>query len=206
MDKEIRQNELRDLKMKAMLGGGQDKIDKHHEKGRLTARERIEMLLDSGSFEEFDAFRTHNCTDFNMSESKILGDGVVVGYGTINGKTVYIFAHDFTTFGGSLSKVLSEKVCKIMCLAEKNGAPIIGLYDSGGARIQEGIDSLAGVSEVFFKNVMLSGVVPQISVIFGPCAGAAVYSPALTDFVVMIRNNSYIQFELRLFFTRGLGL
>ncbi|OFZ51382.1 MAG: methylmalonyl-CoA carboxyltransferase [Bdellovibrionales bacterium RIFOXYB1_FULL_37_110] len=192
MDKEIRQNELRDLKMKAMLGGGQDKIDKHHEKGRLTARERIEMLLDSGSFEEFDAFRTHNCTDFNMSESKILGDGVVVGYGTINGKTVYIFAHDFTTFGGSLSKVLSEKVCKIMCLAEKNGAPIIGLYDSGGARIQEGIDSLAGVSEVFFKNVMLSGVVPQISVIFGPCAGAAVYSPALTDFVVMIRNNSYM--------------
>ncbi|MCK5073505.1 MAG: acyl-CoA carboxylase subunit beta [Bacteriovoracaceae bacterium] len=192
MNSKERMNEIGDLRMKSRLGGGQKRIDKHHEKGRMTARERIELFLDKDSFEEFDSFRTHRCTEFGMSEKKILGDAVVTGYGTIEGRTVYIFAHDFTAFGGSLSKVLCEKVEKIMELAEKNGAPIVGLYDSGGARIQEGIDSLAGVSDVFLRNVMMSGVVPQISIIFGPCAGAAVYSPALTDFIVMVRNNSFM--------------
>src|SRR5210317_1152385 len=182
------------LKMRnlARMGGGQERIDKQHAKGRMTARERIEMLLDEGSFEEFDMFKTHRCTQFGMKGKEFLGDGVITGYGTINGRIVYVFSQDFTVFGGSLSETFAEKVCKIMDLAMKNGAPVIGLNDSGGARIQEGIESLAGYTDIFLRNVMSSGVIPQISAIFGPCAGGAVYSPALTDFSVMVKNNSYM--------------
>ncbi|MEN8808355.1 MAG: acyl-CoA carboxylase subunit beta, partial [Desulfobacterales bacterium] len=160
--------------------------------GRMTARERIDLLLDKGSFEEFDMFKTHRCTDFGMDQQKYPGDGVVTGHGTIDGRIVYVFAQDFTVLGGSLSETFAEKICKIMDLAMKNGAPVIGLNDSGGARIQEGIESLAGYTDIFLRNVMSSGVIPQISAIFGPCAGGAVYSPALTDFVVMVKNNSYM--------------
>ncbi len=180
------------LRAQARLGGGQEKIEKQHAQGRMTARERIELLLDPGSFEEFDMFKTHRCRDFGMEETVYPGDGVVTGHGTIDGRTVYLFAQDFTVLGGSLSETFAEKICKIMDLAMRNGAPVIGLNDSGGARIQEGIESLAGYSEIFLRNVMASGVVPQISAIFGPCAGGAVYSPALTDFVVMVQNNSYM--------------
>jgi acetyl-CoA carboxylase carboxyltransferase component len=182
------------IKMRAMsrLGGGQDRIDKQHAKGRMTARERIQMLLDEGSFEEFDMFKTHRCTQFGMKGKEFLGDGVITGYGTINGRVVYVFSQDFTVFGGSLSETFAEKVCKIMDLAIKNGAPVIGMNDSGGARIQEGIESLAGYTDIFLRNVMGSGVIPQISAIFGPCAGGAVYSPALTDFSIMVKNNSYM--------------
>ncbi|MEE4315106.1 MAG: acyl-CoA carboxylase subunit beta, partial [Desulfofustis sp.] len=183
---------LKKLRAEALLGGGQKRIDKLHSLGRLTARERIELLLDEGSFEEFDMFKTHRCSDFGMQKQKILGDGVVTGHGTIDGRIVYVFAQDFTVLGGSLSETFAEKICKIMDLAMKNGAPVIGLNDSGGARIQEGIESLAGYTDIFLRNVMASGVVPQISAIFGPCAGGAVYSPALTDFVVMVKNNSYM--------------
>ncbi len=183
---------LKKLRAEALLGGGQKRIDKLHSLGRLTARERIDLLLDDGSFEEFDMFKTHRCSDFGMHKQKILGDGVVTGYGTIDGRVVYVFAQDFTVLGGSLSETFAEKICKIMDLAMKNGAPVIGLNDSGGARIQEGIESLAGYTDIFLRNVMASGVVPQISAIFGPCAGGAVYSPALTDFVVMVKNNSYM--------------
>ena len=183
---------LKELRAQAKLGGGQKRIDKLHSLGRMTARERIDLLLDPGSFEEFDMFKTHRCTDFGMEEQKIPGDGVVTGYGTIDGRIVYIFAQDFTVLGGSLSETFAEKICKIMDLAVKNGAPVIGLNDSGGARIQEGIESLAGYSDIFLRNVMASGVIPQISAVFGPCAGGAVYSPALTDFVVMVKNNSYM--------------
>ena len=183
---------LRALKDKAKLGGGQKRIDKQHAKGSLTARERIDLLLDKGSFEEFDMFKTHRCVDFGMEKQIFPGDGVVTGYGTVNGRTVYVFAQDFTVLGGSLSETVSEKICKLMDLAMKNGSPVIGLNDSGGARIQEGIESLAGFSELFQRNVMASGVVPQISAIFGPCAGGAVYSPALTDFVVMVQKKSYM--------------
>ena len=180
------------LQAQASLGGGQDRIDKHHAQGRLTARERINLFLDPGSFEEFDMFKLHRCQDFGMEKTQILGDGVVTGYGTVNGRIVYVFAQDFTVLGGSLSGTLAEKICKVMDLAMKNGAPVVGLNDSGGARIQEGIESLAGYSEIFLRNVMASGVVPQISAILGPCAGGAVYSPALTDFVVMEQQNSYM--------------
>jgi propionyl-CoA carboxylase beta chain len=183
---------LRKLRDEARLGGGQARIDKQHEKGSMTARERIDLLLDKGSFEEFDMFKTHRCRDFGMDKQVFLGDGVVTGHGTVDGRTVYVFAQDFTVLGGSLSETFAEKICKIMDLAMRNGAPVIGLNDSGGARIQEGIESLAGYSEIFQRNVMASGVIPQISAIFGPCAGGAVYSPALTDFVIMVQKKSYM--------------
>ena len=189
---EQRLDELMKKRAEARLGGGQERIDKHHEKGRLTARERIELLVDDGSFEEFDMFKLHRCHNFGMEKEQLLGDGVVTGYGTIKGRTVYIYSQDFTSNGGSLSETHAEKICKVMDLAMKNGHPVIGLNDSGGARIQEGIEALKGYSEIFLRNVMSSGVVPQISAIFGPCAGGAVYSPALTDFTVMVKNNSYM--------------
>ncbi len=189
---EERLDELMKKRAEARLGGGQARIDKHHAKGRLTARERIELLLDEGSFEEFDMFKKHRCQNFGMEKNQILSDGVVTGYGTVNGRTVYLYSQDFTSHGGSLSETHSEKICKIMEMAAKNGCPVIGMNDSGGARIQEGIEALKGYSEIFLKNVMYSGVVPQISAIFGPCAGGAVYSPALTDFTVMVKNNSYM--------------
>ena len=187
-----RLNHLMKLREEARLGGGQDRIDKQHAKGSMTARERINMLLDPGSFEEFDMFKTHRCRDFGMDKQVYPGDGVVTGYGTVEGRVVYVFAQDFTVLGGSLSETFAEKICKIMDLAVKNGAPVVGLNDSGGARIQEGIESLAGYTDIFLRNVMSSGVVPQISAIFGPCAGGAVYSPALTDFVTMVQNQSYM--------------
>ncbi len=185
-------DELMELRKKALEGGGKERIKKHHEKGRKTARERLALLLDEGSFEEFDMFKTHRCHHFDMEKQEYLGDGVVTGYGTINGRLVYVFSQDFTVFGGALSETFAEKVCKVMDLAIKNGAPVIGLNDSGGARIQEGIESLAGYTDIFLRNVMSSGVVPQLSGIFGPCAGGAVYSPALTDFTVMVDKNSYM--------------
>ncbi len=192
MDTIERLEYLKKLRAEARLGGGQKRIDKQHSLGRMTARERIDLLLDKGSFEEFDMFKTHRCTDFGMEKLKFPGDGVVTGHGKIDGRIVYVFAQDFTVLGGSLSETFAEKICKIMDLAMKNGAPVIGLNDSGGARIQEGIESLAGYTDIFLRNVMSSGVIPQISAIFGPCAGGAVYSPALTDFVVMVKNNSYM--------------
>ena len=184
--------ELIKLREEARLGGGQKRIDAQHAKGKYTARERIQMLLDEGSFEEFDMFVTHRCYDFGMEKSHTYGDGVVTGYGTIDGRLVYVFAQDFTVSGGSLSKTMSEKICKVMDMAMKAGAPCIGLNDSGGARIQEGVNALAGYAEIFQRNVMASGVIPQISVILGPCAGGAVYSPALTDFTIMKRDTSYM--------------
>ena len=174
----------------ARLGGGQKAIDKQHEKGKYTARERIQMLLDEGSFEEFDMFVTHRCADFGMDKKHTFGDGVVTGYGTINGRLVYIYAQDFTVTAGSLSITMAEKICKVQDMALSNGAPCIGLNDSGGARIQEGINALAGYANIFQRNVLSSGVIPQISAILGPCAGGAVYSPALTDFVIMKRQTS----------------
>ena len=176
----------------ARLGGGQARIDLQHKKGRLTARERLDVLLDEGSFEELDAYVEHNCVDFGMETQKIPGDGVVTGSGTINGRLVYVFSQDFTVFGGSLSERHAQKICKIMDMALKVGAPVIGLNDSGGARIQEGVASLGGYAEVFQRNVLASGVVPQISVIMGPCAGGAVYSPAMTDFIFMVKDSSYM--------------
>ncbi|MFW5972751.1 MAG: acyl-CoA carboxylase subunit beta [Bacteroidota bacterium] len=184
--------ELRDRQKQAMTGGGQERIDRHHARGRYTARERIEMLLDEDSFEELDMLKEHRAVHFGMQNQQYPGDGVVTGYGTIDGRLVYVFSQDFTVFGGSLSETFAEKICKVMDMAVKNGAPVIGLNDSGGARIQEGIESLAGYTEIFLRNVMASGVVPQLSGIFGPCAGGAVYSPALTDFTVMVENNSYM--------------
>ena len=184
--------QLLDKREEAKLGGGQKRIDSQHAKGKLTARERIEILLDEGSFEEFDMFVTHRCTDFNMQNQLFLSDGVVTGYGTIDGRLVYVFSQDFTVFGGSLSESFSKKICKVMDQAMKVGAPVIGLNDSGGARIQEGVNSLAGYAEIFQRNILASGVIPQISAIFGPCAGGAVYSPALTDFVMMSKENSYM--------------
>ncbi len=189
------QEVLADLKARrqqARLGGGQHRIDAQHAKGKLTARERLELLLDEGSFEEFDTYVTHRCTEFGMAEQTVSGDGVVTGWGTINGRLVYVFSQDFTVFGGSLSETHAQKICKIMDMAVQNGAPVIGLNDSGGARIQEGVASLAGYAEVFKRNVRASGVVPQISVIMGPCAGGAVYSPAMTDFIFMVRDSSYM--------------
>lgn len=176
----------------AALGGGQKRIDAQHGKGKLTARERLALLLDEGSFEEFDAFVQHRCTNFGMEAQHIDGDGVVTGQGTIGGRLVFVFAQDFTVNGGSLSKTMSEKICKVMDLAMKVGAPVIGLNDSGGARIQEGIDALSGYGEIFERNILSSGVVPQISAIMGPCAGGAVYSPALTDFTLMVKGTSYM--------------
>lgn len=184
--------ELKELKSKALIGGGQDRIEKQHAKGKYTARERIEKLLDPGSFIELDAFVMHRCTDFDMYKKRILGDGVVTGYGRIKGRLVYIFSQDFTVFGGSLGEMFALKICKVMDLALKNGAPVIGLNDSGGARIQEGVVSLGGYAEIFFRNVMSSGVVPQISAIMGPCAGGAVYSPAMTDFILMVDGTSHM--------------
>ena len=176
----------------ARLGGGEKAIEKQHERGKYTARERIDMLLDEGSFEEYDAFKLHRCHNFGMEKKQYLGDGVVVGSGTIDGRLVYVFAQDFTVNGGSLSKTMSEKICKVMDMAMTMGAPCIGINDSGGARIQEAIDALAGYGEIFERNILASGVVPQISMIYGPCAGGAVYSPALTDFTLMMEGTSYM--------------
>ncbi len=183
---------LDEKRAQARLGGGQKRIDRQHAKGKLTARERIDLLLDEGSFEEWDMFKEHRCNQFNMDKEHIPGDGVVIGYGTINGRLVFVFSQDFTVFGGALSETHAEKICKIMDHAMRIGAPVIGLNDSGGARIQEGVDSLGGYAEVFQRNVLASGVVPQISLIMGPCAGGAVYSPAMTDFIFMVQDSSYM--------------
>ena len=184
--------ELERRRAAARLGGGQKRIDAQHAKGKLTARERLEILLDEGSFEELDMFVTHRSTNFGLEKEKYMGDGVVTGHGTIDGRIVFIFAQDFTVFGGSLSETMAQKICKVMDMAMKMGAPIIGINDSGGARIQEGVTSLAGYAEIFQRNILASGVVPQISAIYGPCAGGAVYSPALTDFILMTEQNSYM--------------
>jgi len=190
MDERI--EELRRLREQARKGGGEERIEKQHEKGKLTARERIDYFLDDGTFTEFDQFRTHNCHNFDMAEKEVLGDGVVTGYGEVNGRTVFVFAHDFTVFGGSLGEVFAEKVTKVMDKAIETGAPVVGLNDSAGARIQEGIDSLAGYAHIFHRNQKASGVIPQISVIMGPCAGGAVYSPAITDFIMMVQDTSHM--------------
>jgi acetyl-CoA carboxylase carboxyltransferase component len=184
--------ELHDMKAAARLGGGQKRIETQHKKGKLTARERLDLLLDPGTFNELDMFVTHRSTDFGLDEQKILGDGVVTGYGQIDGRLVYVFSQDFTVFGGSLSEAHAEKICKVMDLAMKNGAPIIGLNDSGGARIQEGVVSLGAYADIFLRNTLASGVIPQISAIMGPCAGGAVYSPAITDFIFMVEKTSYM--------------
>jgi propionyl-CoA carboxylase beta chain len=183
---------LEEMNARALLGGGVERIERQHKAGKLTARERIELLLDPGTFVEVDRFVTHRCTDFGMEKQKIPGDGVVTGYGKIDGRQVFLFAQDFTVFGGSLSGAFAEKLCKIMDLAAKAGAPVIGLNDGAGARIQEGVVSLAGYGDVFLRNVLQSGVIPQISAIMGPCAGGAVYSPAMTDFIIMVKNTSYM--------------
>ena len=184
--------ELDQRRAKARAGGGQKRIDSQHAKGKLTARERLELLLDEGSFEEFDMFVEHRSNDFGMAAQRIPGDGVVTGWGEINGRVVYIFSKDFTVFGGSLSKAQAEKIVKVQEMAARNGAPIIGLFDAGGARIQEGVDSLAGYADIFLQNVLSSGVIPQISVIMGPCAGGDVYSPAMTDFIFMVKDTAYM--------------
>src|SRR3954466_8825323 len=176
----------------ALLGGGQKRIEAQHKKGKLTARERIHFLMDEGSFEEIGMLVTHRSNDFGLEKEKYLGDGVVTGYGTVNGRLVYVFSQDFTVFGGSLSETHAEKICKIMDLAMQNGAPVIGLNDSGGARIQEGVASLGGYADIFYRNTLASGVIPQLSAIMGPCAGGAVYSPAITDFIMMVENSSYM--------------
>src|SRR3989440_6169649 len=183
---------LQQKRAEAELGGGEERIKAQHDKGKMTARERLEVLLDPGSFVELDRFVTHRATDFGLADERYLGDGVVTGHGRIDGRLVYVFSQDFTVFGGSLSETHAEKMCKVMDLAVKTGAPIIGLNDSGGARIQEGVVSLGGYADIFLRNVLSSGVVPQISAIMGPCAGGAVYSPAITDFVVMVRDTSYM--------------
>ena len=186
MDKKVKHlHEKREL---AKLGGGEARLESQHKKGKLTARERLHFLLDEGSFEEIGMFVSHRSTDFGMEKEKYAGDGVVTGYGTINGRLVYVYSQDFTVFGGSLSETQSEKICKIMEMAMTNGAPIIGLNDSGGARIQEGVVSLGGYADIFYRNTQASGVVPQLSAIMGPCAGGAVYSPAITDFILMVEN------------------
>ncbi len=185
-------NKLQDKKLKALLGGGESRIAKQHQKGKLTARERVHFLMDEGSFEEIGMLVTHRTTDFGMEKQIFLGDGVVTGYGTVDGRLIYVFAQDFTVFGGSLSETHAEKICKIMDLAMQNGAPVIGLNDSGGARIQEGVRSLGGYADIFLRNTLASGVVPQISAIMGPCAGGAVYSPAITDFILMVQDTSYM--------------
>ena len=185
-------DKLRELNERAETGGGAERARRQHEQGKLLARERLNILLDSGSFVELDRLRTHDCTDFGMEQEKFFGDAVVTGYGAIDSRLVYVYSQDFTVFGGSLSRVVADKICKVMDMALKNGAPVIGINDSGGARIQEGVDSLAGYGEIFQRNVMASGVVPQITAILGPCAGGAVYSPAITDFIFMLKTNSYM--------------
>src|SRR5215216_6292336 len=183
---------LEEIKARGQLGGGQDRIEAQHKRGKLTARERLDILLDPGSFQELDSLMLHRETNFGMAESRPPGDAVVTGWGKIDGRLVYVFSQDFTVFGGSLSEAHAEKIVKIMDMAMKNGAPVIGLNDSGGARIQEGVLSLGGYADVFLKNVLASGVVPQISAIMGPCAGGAVYSPAMTDFIMMVKDTSYM--------------
>jgi acetyl-CoA carboxylase carboxyltransferase component len=192
MELEEKLKKLNEMRRKARLGGGEDRIEAQHQKGKLTARERLELLLDKDSFEEFDMFVTHRSTDFGLAEKKIFGDGVVTGCGTIDGRKLFVFSQDFTVFGGSLSEAHAEKICKIMDMAMKVGAPVIGLNDSGGARIQEGVVSLGGYADIFLRNTLASGVVPQVSVILGPCAGGAVYSPAITDFTIMVKKTSYM--------------
>ena len=184
--------ELMEMREKARMGGGEKRIESQHKKGKYTARERIDMLLDEGSFEEFDMFVSHRTVDFGLDKQTYLSDGVVTGYGTIDGRLVYVFSQDFTVFGGSLSEMYAQKICKVMDKAMKVGAPLIGINDSGGARIQEGVKSLGGYADIFQRNIMASGVIPQISAIFGPCAGGAVYSPALTDFTIMAKNTAYM--------------
>ena len=185
-------NTLNDKIAQAHLGGGEKRIAKQHSNKKLTARERVNYLMDEGSFEEIGMLVTHRTTDFGMEKEMYYGDGVITGYGTINGRLVYIFAQDFTVFGGSLSETHAEKICKVMDMAVKMGAPMIGLNDSGGARIQEGVRSLGGYADIFYRNVQASGVIPQISAIMGPCAGGAVYSPAMTDFTMMVEDTSYM--------------
>ncbi len=192
MNRQDKIKKLIDLREEAKLGGGKKKIEGQHAKGKLTARERIEILLDEGSFEEYDMFVTHRCRDFGLEKKKILGDGVITGHGTIDGRVVYVYSQDFTVLGGSLSETFAGKICKIMDQAMKVGAPVIGINDSGGARIQEGVQSLAGYADIFQRNILASGVIPQISAIFGPCAGGAVYSPALTDVIIMSEKTSYM--------------
>jgi propionyl-CoA carboxylase beta chain len=192
MTTQERLHDLENRNESAMLGGGKDRLKKHKESGRLSARERLVILLDPGSFVEFDRFVTHRCNDFGMNTKKIPGDGVITGYGRINGKLVYVYSQDFTVFGGSLSATNSKKICKVMQMAIKNGSPMIGLNDSGGARIQEGVESLGGYADIFLRNTLASGVIPQISAIMGPCAGGAVYSPAITDFIFMVKETSYM--------------
>ncbi|HLB58527.1 MAG TPA: carboxyl transferase domain-containing protein [Bdellovibrionota bacterium] len=192
MSLEERFEELAEKNREAELGGGEERIKKQHQGGKLTARERTLKLLDPDSFVEIDKFVTHRCTDFGLEKQKYLGDGVITGYGTIDGRTVFVFSQDFTVFGGSLSGAYAKKICKVMDLAMKNGAPVVGLNDSGGARIQEGVESLGGYADIFLRNTLASGVVPQISAILGPCAGGAVYSPAITDFILMVKNTSYM--------------
>ena len=192
MSNQTKTQHLREQKVKSRLGGGPERIEAQHKKGRRTARERIDLLLDKGSFREVDAFVQHRTHDFDLDRQKFMSDSVVTGWGTIEGRLVYVFSQDFTVFGGSLGEVHAEKICKIMDMAIKNGAPVIGLNDSGGARIQEGVVALGGYADIFLRNTMASGVIPQISAIMGPCAGGAVYSPALTDFIFMVRNSSYM--------------
>ncbi|HKM93661.1 MAG TPA: acyl-CoA carboxylase subunit beta [Prolixibacteraceae bacterium] len=192
MNNQEKIKKLIDLRNEARLGGGKDRIKKQHAQGKLTARERIDLLLDEGSFEELDMFVTHRCHNFGLEKTKYKGDGVVTGFGTIDGRLIYVYSHDFTVFGGSLSETFALKICKVMDLAMKMGAPVIGINDSGGARIQEGVGSLAGYAEIFQRNILASGVIPQISVVFGPCAGGSVYSPALTDFIMVLEDKSYM--------------
>ena len=192
----VRLNELEAKNEKAMLGGGETRIEKHKTGGRLTARERLDILLDPGSFVELDRFVHHRCTNFGMDNSHIDGDGVVTGYGRINGKLVFVYSQDFTVYGGSMSRTQANKICKVMDLAVKNGAPVIGLNDSGGARIQEGVESLGGYGDIFVRNTMSSGIVPQITAIMGPSAGGAVYSPSITDFIFMVKESTMVAVTL----------
>ena len=183
---------LEEMNARALVGGGEARVERQHQAGKLTARERIELLFDPGTFVEIDKFVVHRCTDFGMQQQKFLGDGVVTGWGKIDGRNVFAFAQDFTVFGGSLSSAFAEKLCKVMDLAAKAGCPIVGLNDGAGARIQEGVASLGGYGDVFLRNVLQSGVIPQLSLIMGPCAGGAVYSPAMTDFIVMVKGTSHM--------------
>jgi acetyl-CoA carboxylase carboxyltransferase component len=191
-DNESALNRLHQMRQKAQEGGGKERQEQQHKRGKLTARERINLIVDAGSFVELDAFVTHDCSDFGMADKKFVGDGVLTGFGRIDGRLVYLFSQDFTVFGGSLSQSMAKKICKVMDLASKNGAPVIGINDSGGARIQEGVSSLGGYAEIFYRNVKASGVIPQISLICGPCAGGAVYSPAMTDFTFMVDDTSHM--------------
>ena len=191
-DNETALKKLHDMRAASLLGGGQERIDAQHKRGKMSARERVNLLVDDGSFVELDAFAQHDCTDFGMADKHFVGDGVITGFGRIDGRLVYVFSQDFTVFGGSLSATMARKICKIMDLAVKNGAPVIGINDSGGARIQEGVASLGGYADIFYRNVRSSGVVPQISLICGPCAGGAVYSPAMTDFIFMVDDTSHM--------------